>query len=172
VTRRFITLFVNGDPHEVAVEPRTTLIEVLRDELGLTGTKRGCTSGACGVCTVNGESGEPVLSCLALAVEWDGRHVTTIEGIDTPDRLHPVQQAFLELGAVQCGYCTPGLVMTVRALLDGNPAANAEQINEALAGALCRCTGHVKVKLAVAHAVAALAAARIGSAGGADGQTA
>jgi carbon-monoxide dehydrogenase small subunit len=158
MSRQFIKLIVNGDPYEVAVEPRTTLIEVLRDELGLTGTKRGCTSGSCGVCTVNGEAGEPILSCLTLAVECDGRRVTTIEGIAEPGRLHAVQQAFWELGAVQCGYCTPGLVMTVRALLAENPGADAEAINEALAGALCRCTGHIKVKLAVAHAVATMAA--------------
>ena len=156
--KQFIRLTVNGDTREVAVAPNQALIEVIRDQFGLTGTKRGCTSGSCGVCTVNGEPGEAVLSCLELAVEWDGRSVTTIEGVERNGELHPLQQAFWELGAVQCGFCTPGLIMSAKALLDANPAADAEAINEALAGAICRCTGHIKVKQAVAKAVEALAA--------------
>jgi aerobic-type carbon monoxide dehydrogenase small subunit (CoxS/CutS family) len=157
--RRFITLTVNGDRREVAVTPEMLLLDVLRDGFGLTGTKRGCTSGACGVCTVQGDDGRAVLSCLALAIQWDGRSVTTIEGVAGPDGLHPVQQAFLEFGAVQCGYCTPGLVMTVKALLDRTPAADAAAIDEALAGAICRCTGHIKVKEAARQAVLRLQAA-------------
>jgi carbon-monoxide dehydrogenase small subunit len=156
VSARTIRLRVNGDEYQVAVQPRTLLLEVIREQLGLIGTKRGCTSGACGVCTVQGDDGEAVLSCLALAIEWDGRAVTTIEGLECQGELHPVQQAFVEFGAVQCGYCTPGLVMTAKALLDTNPAPDEEAINEALAGAICRCTGHVKVKEAVRQAVAAV----------------
>lgn len=167
MNKRFIRLTVNGDTRELAVAPNQALIDVIRDQLGLTGTKRGCTSGSCGVCTVNGAAGEAVLSCLELAVEWDGRSVTTIEGVEQNGRLHPLQQAFLDHGAVQCGYCTPGLIMSAKALLDVNPGADAEAINEALAGAICRCTGHIKVKIAVARAVEALAAeAAKGDAGG------
>lgn len=158
MNKRFIRLTVNGDLHEIAVAPNQALVEVIRDELGLTGTKRGCTSGSCGVCTVNGEAGQAVLSCLTLAVEWDGRSITTIEGVAEHDRLHPLQQAFWDYGAVQCGFCTPGLIMSAKALLDANPNADAEAINEALAGAICRCTGHIKVKEAVAKAVEALVA--------------
>jgi len=157
MNRRIIALTVNGDRHEVAVAPHQTLLEVLRDELGLTGTKRGCTSGACGVCTVQQEDGRAVLSCLALAMEWDDRAVTTIEGVAQPGELHPVQAAFLEYGAVQCGFCTPGLIMTAKALLDTDPAPDDDAINEALAGAICRCTGHIKVKIALREAVRAVA---------------
>jgi len=155
MSRQIIKLTVNGDAHEIAVAPQQTLLEVLRDELGLSGTKRGCTSGACGVCTVQQEDGRAVLSCLALAVEWDGRAVTTIEGIAEPGQLHPVQAAFLEYGAVQCGFCTPGLIMTAKALLDTEPAPDEDAINEAMAGAICRCTGHIKVKIAIREAVKA-----------------
>jgi len=157
VKRRLIALTVNGDRREIAVTPNQTLLEALRDELGLYGTKRGCTSGACGVCTVQGDDGEAVLSCLSLAEDWDGREVTTIEGIAPVGGLHPLQEAFLEHGAVQCGFCTPGLIMTAKALLDTNPAHDEAAINEALAGALCRCTGHIKVKIAVREAVRAIA---------------
>jgi len=157
MNRRFIGLTVNGDTRELAVTPNAVLVDVIRDDFGLTGTKRGCTSGSCGVCTINGDAGQAVLSCLALAVEWDGRSVTTIEGVERQGRLDPLQQAFWDLGAVQCGFCTPGLVMSARALLHENPRADTEAINEALAGAICRCTGHIKVKDAVAKAVALLA---------------
>jgi len=149
VSKQLITLTVNGDRHEIAVEPHHTLLDVLRNDLRLTGTKRGCTAGSCGVCTVNGERGETVLSCLSLAVEWDGRSVTTIEGVREGAQLHPVQQAFLEYGAVQCGFCTPGVIMTAKALLDVNTDPDEEEISEALAGAICRCTGHIKIKKAV-----------------------
>jgi carbon-monoxide dehydrogenase small subunit len=165
MNRRFIRLTINGDTREIAVTPNTALIDVIRDQFGLTGTKRGCTSGSCGVCTVNGDAGQAVLSCLSLAVEWDGCSITTIEGVEQQGRLDPLQQAFWDLGAVQCGFCTPGLVMSARALLHENPQADAEAINEALAGAICRCTGHIKVKEAVARAVAMLADNRLSGEG-------
>lgn len=156
MSKQLITLIVNGDEYEIAVAPHHTLLDVLRNQVGLTGTKRGCTAGSCGVCTVNGERGEAILSCLSLAVEWDGRPVTTIEGIRWGAELHPVQQAFLEYGAVQCGFCTPGVVMTAKALLDVTTSPSEEQISEALAGAICRCTGHIKIKKAVRAAAAAM----------------
>lgn len=158
--KRLITLTVNGDPHEIAVTSTRTLNQVIRDDLRLTGTKRGCTSGSCGVCTVNDEQGRAILSCITLAVEWDGRAITTIEGVERNGRLHPLQQAFLDLGAVQCGVCTPGLIMSAMGLLNRNPDPDERAINEALAGAICRCTGHIKVKQAVARAVADIAAQR------------
>lgn len=161
--KQLITLTVNGDEHEIAVAPHQTLLDVLRNEIGLTGTKRGCTAGSCGVCTVNGERGEAILSCLALAVEWDGRSVTTIEGIRQGGELHPVQQAFLEYGAVQCGFCTPGVVMSAKALLDTTTSPSEEQISEALAGAICRCTGHIKIKKAVRAAAATMRDAQAGN---------
>jgi carbon-monoxide dehydrogenase small subunit len=149
----FITLTVNGDRHELAVAPNAALVDVIREQIGLTGTKRGCTSGSCGVCTVNDDEGRAILSCLTLAAEWDGRAITTIEGVERDGRLHPLQQVFWEHGAVQCGFCTPGLIMSVKPLLDAHTDADAEAINEALAGAICRCTGHIKVKEAVAKAL-------------------
>lgn len=149
MAKQLISLTVNGDEHEIAVAPYQTLLEVLRDELDMIGTKRGCTAGSCGVCTVNGERGVAVLSCLALAIEWDGRAVTTIEGVQEGNELHPVQQKFLEYGAVQCGFCTPGLIMSAKALLDMNTSPTEADINEAMAGAICRCTGHIKVKKAI-----------------------
>lgn len=154
--KQLITLTVNGDTHEIAVAPHHTLLDVLRNDLGMTGTKRGCTAGSCGVCTVNGEPGEAICSCLALAIEWDGRAVTTIEGVQEGAELHPLQHAFLEYGAVQCGFCTPGLVMTAKALLDVNTSPTEDEISEALAGAICRCTGHIKVKKAVRKAAETL----------------
>ena len=153
MSERRIELIVNGDRHALTVPVNATLLEVLRDQLGLTGTKRGCTSGACGVCTVQRDDAAAVLSCLSLAVDWDGCSVTTIEGLASPAGLHPLQEAFLELGAVQCGYCTPGLVMTAKALLDRDEGPDDAAINEALAGTLCRCTGHIKVKHAVRAAI-------------------
>jgi len=156
MSKQLITLTVNGDEYEIAVAPQQTLLDVLRNDIGLTGTKRGCTAGSCGVCTVNGDKGEAILSCLSLAIEWDGRTVTTIEGVEEGNQLHPVQQAFLEFGAVQCGFCTPGLIMTAKALLDVNTDPSEEDINEALAGAICRCTGHIKVKKAVRNAAKVL----------------
>ena len=146
--KRIITLNVNGDDHEVAVATNHTLLDVLRDQLHLTGTKRGCGTGTCGVCTVIMD-GKAVLSCLLLAVECQGHTITTIEGIGTSEDLHPVQKSFIEYGAIQCGYCSPGIIMTAKALLDDIPAPSDDEIKEALAGTFCRCTGHIKIMEAV-----------------------
>ncbi len=146
--KQIITLNVNGDTHEVVIPPWRTLLDVLRDDLRLTGTKKACEEGACGVCTVIVD-GRAILSCLTLAIECQGRTITTIEGISSPNALHPVQQSFVEKGAIQCGFCTPGIVMTSKALLDENPDPTDDEINEALSGTFCRCTGHVKIKEAV-----------------------
>lgn len=146
--KKIITLIVNGDKHEIMVSPQDTLLDVIREQLGLTGTKRSCTVGGCGLCTVIME-GKAILGCLTLAVECDGKSVTTIEGIGTSEELHPIQQSFIENGAVQCGFCTPGIVMTTKALLDENPRPGDDDIKEALAGTFCRCTGYIKIMEAV-----------------------
>ena len=146
--KKIITLTVNDTVYEVAVTPWQTLLDVLRDELGLIGTKKGCDVGTCGVCTVIME-GKAVLSCLLLAIECEGHNITTIEGISSPDSLHPIQTSFIENGAIQCGFCTPGIIMTSKALLDENPQPTDDQIKEALAGTFCRCTGHIKIMEAV-----------------------
>jgi len=164
MAKQIITLTVNGDEHELAVAPCQTLLEVLRDELDLIGTKRGCTAGSCGVCTVNGEEGEAVLSCCALAIDWNGRSVTTVEGVQEGTELHPIQAKFLEHGAVQCGFCTPGLIMSAKALLDVNTSPTETDINEAMAGAICRCTGHIKVKIAIRDAAKVLREREAGAA--------
>jgi carbon-monoxide dehydrogenase small subunit len=162
MAKQLIKLTVNGDPYEVAVSSHQTLLEVMRDSLNLTGTKRGCTAGSCGVCSVNGEEGEVILSCMALAVEWDGRSVTTVEGVEEGNELHPIQEAFLEYGAVQCGFCTPGLIMSAKALLDVNTSPSETDINEAMAGVICRCTGHIKVKTAIREAAKVLREREVG----------
>ncbi len=149
--KRIITLNVNGDSHDVTVFERQTLVDVLRNDLGLIGTKKSCQSGACGVCTVMID-GNAILSCLTLAVEWEGAAITTIEGISSPDALHPVQQSFIENGAIQCGFCSPGIIMTAKSLLDENPHPDDEEINDAIAGTFCRCTGHIKIKEAIKKA--------------------
>lgn len=146
--KKIITLTVNDTAYEVAINPWQTLLDVLRDELGLIGTKKGCDVGTCGVCTVIMD-GKAVLSCLLLAVECEGQNITTIEGISSPDSLHPIQTSFIENGAIQCGFCTPGIIMTSKALLDENPQPTDDQIKEALAGTFCRCTGHIKIMEAV-----------------------
>ncbi|MFC1670194.1 (2Fe-2S)-binding protein [Spirochaetota bacterium] len=146
--KRIISLNVNGDQFDVAVTPNQTLLDVIRDDLGLTGTKKGCQSGTCGVCTVIIDN-KAILSCLTLAVDWEGASISTIEGLDGKGELHKVQKSFIENGAVQCGFCTPGIVMTAKALLDENPEPDDDEINEALAGTFCRCTGHIKIKEAV-----------------------
>ena len=146
--KKIITLTVNDTAYEVAVTPWQTLLDVLRDELGLIGTKKGCDVGTCGVCTVIMD-GKAVLSCLLLALECEGQNITTIEGISSPDSLHPIQTSFIENGAIQCGFCTPGIIMTSKALLDENPQPTDDQIKEALAGTFCRCTGHIKIMEAV-----------------------
>jgi carbon-monoxide dehydrogenase small subunit len=147
----FITLHVNGDAHEVLVTSQHTLLDVLRGKLKLMGTKEGCTTGSCGVCTVNNGLGEAVLSCLTPALEWDGQAITTIEGLERSGRLAPIQQAFVEYHAVQCGFCTPGVIMSAQAVLNATPAPTEDDINDGLAGVICRCTGHIKVKEAIRH---------------------
>ncbi|HJM43382.1 MAG: (2Fe-2S)-binding protein [Nitrospinota bacterium] len=148
--RHDITLRVNEEDHELAIDSRRLLVEALRDRLGLTGTKRGCESGACGCCTVLLD-GRNVKSCLMLALQARGASITTIEGLQEEDgRLHPIQEAFVNYGALQCGYCTPGFIMTVKALLDENPRPTEEEIREALTGNLCRCTGYVQIVEAIA----------------------
>ncbi|MBA2563970.1 MAG: (2Fe-2S)-binding protein [Gemmatimonadetes bacterium] len=141
-------LRVNGEELAVAFAPHHTLLEVLREDVGLTGTKHGCELGECGTCTVLLD-GRPVLSCLALALETLGHEITTVEGLATPAGLDPLQQAFAELGAAQCGYCTPGFLLAGKALLDAEPAPSRDRIREALAGNLCRCTGYLKIYEAV-----------------------
>lgn len=146
---------VNGESHEVAFAPHKTLLEILREDLGLTGTKHGCELGECGACTVIID-GEAVLSCLVLGLECDGRAITTVEGLATAEGPHPLQTAFADLNAAQCGYCTPGILCTSKVLLDQNPAPTRQEIKEALAGNLCRCTGYLKIFEAVELAATAL----------------
>jgi len=147
-----IRLALNGETTDVAFAPYKTLLEVLREDLNLCGTKHGCELGECGACAVLLD-GEPVLSCLVLGVECDGRRVETVEGLVKDGRLHPLQEAFADLGAAQCGYCTPGILMTARALLDEHPRPSRDQIREALAGNLCRCTGYQQIFEAVEAAI-------------------
>lgn len=146
--KRRITLYVNGEAHELYVEPRRTLLEVLREDLGLLGVKEGCSEGACGACTVL-VNGKPFLSCLTLAVDIDGERVTTIEGLEEEGRLHELQRAFIEHGAIQCGFCTPGMILTAKALMDTNPAPTEDEVRHAIAGNLCRCTGYLKILEAI-----------------------
>ena len=138
-----IKLTVNGTLYEVSVHPWEALVEVIRDNLGLTGTKEGCGLGECGACTVIMD-GKPVNSCLVLAVEADGKQITTIEGL-ADDKLHPLQEAFIEEGGMQCGFCTPGMIMSAKALLDENPAPDDDEIKRGIAGNICRCTGYTKI---------------------------
>jgi aerobic-type carbon monoxide dehydrogenase small subunit (CoxS/CutS family) len=143
-----ISLDVNGEAVRVAFAPHKTLLEVLREDLGLTGTKHGCELGECGTCTVLLDD-LPVLSCLVLAQACEGRRVRTVEAMATGDGLHPLQEAFADLGAAQCGYCTPGFLLTAEALLAANPSPTRVEIKDALAGNLCRCTGYLKIYEAV-----------------------
>jgi aerobic carbon-monoxide dehydrogenase small subunit len=143
-----IELNINGDSHEVLVSPNYTLLEVLREKLGLMGTKRGCDLGACGACTVLVD-GEAVLSCLMLALDAVGKKITTIEGLSETGELHPLQQAFVDQGALQCGFCTPGMILTAQAILREDPRPSAEDLKKKMAGNLCRCTGYKKVVEAV-----------------------
>ena len=151
----FATFEVNGEGRAVAFPGHHTLLEVLREELGLTGTKHGCELGECGTCTVLLD-GVPVLSCLVLAQEAAGRRIETVEGMQQGNRLHPLQATFADLGAAQCGYCTPGILMAAKALLATNPSPTRDAIADALAGNLCRCTGYVKILEAVEGAAAML----------------
>ena len=146
--KALVALVVNGEERDVHVAVHKTLLEVLREDLYLTGTKHGCELGECGTCTVLVD-GQPVLSCLALPIECQGRHVKTIEGMANGSELHPLQQAFAELGAAQCGYCTPGILLTAEALLHERPTPTRDEVRQALAGNLCRCTGYTKILDAV-----------------------
>ena len=145
---RHVQTNINGDQADFLCEPRQSLLEVLRDVLGLTGTKEGCNDGNCGACTVILD-GRIVNSCLVLALEVHGREITTIEGLASPQGLHPLQQAFLEHAALQCGYCTPGIIMSAKALLDQEPRPDERRVRHWLAGNLCRCTGYDKIVRAV-----------------------
>jgi carbon-monoxide dehydrogenase small subunit len=142
--KRIVSLTVNGEEHETIVAPNQTLLEVLRDDLHLTGTKEGCGEGACGTCTVLLD-GKPVRSCLTLAVEVQGRKITTIEGLAPMGELHPIQRTFVEYGAIQCGFCTPGMILTTKALLDENPSPTGREARQAISGNVCRCTGYAKI---------------------------
>lgn len=143
-----INLTINGDVYPVAVKSHETLSKVLREKLGLTGTKIGCENGECGACTVL-LNGAPVNSCLVLAVEADGSQIETVEGLSKDGDLHPLQSAFIKHNAIQCGFCTPGMLMSSKALLDRNPHPTADEIRHALVGNLCRCTGYVRIVEAV-----------------------
>lgn len=152
-------LTLNGEAVDVSFAPYKTLLEVLREDLGHTGTKHGCELGECGACAVLLDD-KPVLSCLVLAQECDGKRVLTVEGLGCDGQLHPLQDAFADLGAAQCGYCTPGILLTAKALLDQNPHPTRDQIREALSGNLCRCTGYLQIFEAVEEAVLRIAANR------------
>jgi len=152
-TRASVSLTVNGEKVEISFAPHKTLLEVLREDLRLTGTKHGCELGECGTCAVLVD-GRPVLSCLYLGLECEGRRVETVEGMARGPDLHPLQKAFADLGAAQCGYCTPGILLTAQALLAANATPTLEEIKEGLSGNLCRCTGYVKIFEAVLLAAA------------------
>lgn len=149
--KKTIQMNVNGEPYELSVAPNQTLLDVLRDELSLTGTKKGCDSGACGGCTVIMD-GEPILSCLTLAIRCNQRHITTIEGLAPQGKLHPLQESAMKHNAVQCGYCTPGWILSAKALIDSNPHPNREDVQHAIAGNLCRCTGYKRIEAAILDA--------------------
>ena len=151
-----IELTVNGEPYELAVEPWRTLLEVIREDIGLTGAKEACSTGECGNCMVILD-GKPVNSCLVLAVDASGKEVLTIEGLAEGGKLHPIQKAFVDYGAIQCGFCTPGMILAAKTLLDNNPEPTEPEVKEAISGNLCRCTGYVKIIeaiLAASHSLA------------------
>ncbi|MFC1917063.1 (2Fe-2S)-binding protein [Chloroflexota bacterium] len=146
--KQIVRLRVNGDVYEIAVAPRQTLLDTLRKGLGLTGTKKGCDKGNCGACTVLID-GKPVNSCLTLAIEAQDKEILTIEGMADGEQLHPIQSAFIEYGAIQCGFCTPGMILSAKALLDENPHPADHEIRKALEGNLCRCTGYKQIVEAI-----------------------
>ena len=143
-----INLKINGEPYEVSIKPNTTLLDFLRDKIGLTGTKKGCDTGQCGACTVLLD-GKPINSCLVLAADANGKEILTVEGLGRDGKLHPLQETFIQEGAVQCGYCTSGMLLSAKALLDENPTPGEEEVKKAIAGNLCRCTGYVRIVKAV-----------------------
>jgi carbon-monoxide dehydrogenase small subunit len=155
----YIRITLNGEPVDISFAPYKTLLEVLREDLNHTGTKHGCELGECGACAVLVD-GKPVLSCLLLALECDGKRVLTVEGLGSGGKLHPLQDAFADLGAAQCGYCTPGILVTAKALLDQNPRPSRDQIREALSGNLCRCTGYLQIFEAVEAAILTISGQR------------
>jgi carbon-monoxide dehydrogenase small subunit len=142
--KEMVTLQINGDRYELFIEPKKTLLEVLREDFGLTGTKEVCDLGTCGACTVLIDN-KPILSCLTLAVACKDKEITTIEGLKKGETLHPLQNAFIQHGAIQCGMCTPGMILSAKALLDENPHPTELEVRKAIAGNLCRCTGYVKI---------------------------
>lgn len=146
--KHILRLHVNGEEFEVLIEVHRTLLEVLRENLGLTGTKRGCDLGTCGACTVL-INGKPYLSCLTLAADVQGKKITTIEGLIRDGELHPLQGTFVEKGAIQCGFCTPGMILTAKAFLDENPHPSESEVKKAISGNLCRCTGYTKIVEAI-----------------------
>jgi len=146
-----INLKINEEDYKLNVKPNTLLLDLIRNEIGLTGTKRGCDTGECGACTVLID-GVAVNSCLVLAVEVDGKKITTIEGLSNNGTLHPIQETFIEEGAVQCGFCTPGMILSAKALIDNNPNPTEKEIKVAIAGNLCRCTGYKKIIKAISAA--------------------
>jgi carbon-monoxide dehydrogenase small subunit len=146
--KRILKLNVNGEAFEVLTQVHRTLLEVLRENLGLTGTKRGCDLGTCGACTVLID-GKPYLSCLTLAVDVQGKKIVTIEGLAQDGEPHPLQKAFVQKGAIQCGFCTPGMILAAKAFLDENPNPSEEEVKRAISGNVCRCTGYVKIAEAV-----------------------
>lgn len=149
---RYVDLSVNGESYRILVKETDFLVDILRDRLGLTGTKKACDMGVCGSCTVLLD-GMSISSCLVLALDAEGKEITTIEGLETIEgKLHPIQEAFLDKGAVQCGYCTPGMVLTAKAFLEKNPDPTETEIRKAIAGNVCRCTGYTKIVEAIAEA--------------------
>ena len=154
MSKELLTLRVNGERHTVAAEPHHTLLEVLREELQLTGTKHGCELGECGACTVLAD-GVPILACLTLPIQIAHVEITTVEGLASGGTLHPLQTAFAEEGAAQCGYCTPGMLLSAKALLDANPTPTRDEIAQAISGNLCRCTGYTAIYEAIEKAAKA-----------------
>lgn len=155
MAEQMVKFMVNGRSYEIPIEPHMTLVEVLRDKLDITGTKLSCGAGECGACTVLID-GKPALSCLTLAMTAREKNILTIEGLAEGGNLHPIQKAFIDHGAIQCGFCTPGMILATKALLDENPNPNREEVKKALAGNLCRCTGYVKIVDAVLAAAEAM----------------
>jgi carbon-monoxide dehydrogenase small subunit len=151
MSKHIVSIQVNGEAQSLEVPSRRLLSDFLRDDLHLTGTKRGCETGTCGACSVLVD-GEVVKSCLMLAVQVDGRHVTTVEGLSQGDKLHPLQESFIQCGGLQCGYCTPGMLITACALLARNPQPTQDEVRHGLAGNLCRCTGYTQIVESVMHA--------------------